>query len=100
MYPVMQAYGSLALEDNLEVGEAVLGRCSIFLHLHAPVPSSSQPKKQIHSLQWVLLGEDLVISPTLELWGLPVQVPIGPIAKGHGLVLGSLLLFLRATLVT
>ena len=28
-YPVMQAYGSLALEDNLEVGEVVLGRCSI-----------------------------------------------------------------------
>ena len=28
-YPVMQAYGSLALEDNSEVGEAVLGRCSI-----------------------------------------------------------------------
>ena len=27
-YPVMQAYGSLALKDNSEVGEAVLGRCS------------------------------------------------------------------------
>ena len=25
----MQAYGSLALENNSEVGEAVLGRCSI-----------------------------------------------------------------------
>ena len=28
-YTVMQAYGSLALEDNSEIGEAVLGRCSI-----------------------------------------------------------------------
>ena len=29
-YPVMQVYGSLVLEDNLEVSEAMLGRCSIF----------------------------------------------------------------------
>ena len=28
-YPVTQAYDSLALEDNSEVGEAVPGRCSI-----------------------------------------------------------------------
>ena len=28
-YPVMQVYVNLALKDNLEVGEAVLGRCSI-----------------------------------------------------------------------
>ena len=28
-YTVLLAYGSLALEDNSEVGEAVLGRCSI-----------------------------------------------------------------------
>ena len=28
-YPVMQKYGSLALEDNLEIGEVVQGRCSI-----------------------------------------------------------------------
>ena len=28
-YPVMQAYGKLALEDNSEVGQAVLSRCSI-----------------------------------------------------------------------
>ena len=28
-YPVIQAYGSLALEANLKVGEAVQGRCSI-----------------------------------------------------------------------
>ena len=27
--PVMQVYGSLVLEDNLEAGEAVLGRCNI-----------------------------------------------------------------------
>ena len=28
-YPVMEEYGSLALEDNSEIGEAVQGRCSI-----------------------------------------------------------------------
>ena len=28
-YHVMQAYGTLALEDNSEVGEVLLGRCSI-----------------------------------------------------------------------
>ena len=28
--PVVQTYGSLALKDNSEVGEAVLDRCSIF----------------------------------------------------------------------
>ena len=28
-YPVMQAYGNLVLQDNSEVGEAVMGRCSI-----------------------------------------------------------------------
>ena len=53
-YPVMQAHGSLALEDNPEVGEAVLGRCII----------SSQSNKHTQILQWVLLGEDSVISPT------------------------------------
>ena len=32
------------------------------------MPSSSQPKKQTHSLQWVLLGEEyLVVSPTCEV---------------------------------
>ena len=34
VYLVVQAYGSLALEDNSEVGEAVLGRCSNIVHLH------------------------------------------------------------------
>ena len=34
----------------------------------APVPSSSQSKK-IYSMQWVLLGEVLVISAACEVWG-------------------------------
>ena len=66
----MEAYGSLALEDISEVGAS------------APVPSSSQPKKQNKNLQWVLLEEDLVISPKR---GLPVQF-----LKGPGMVLGYL----------
>ena len=82
----MQAFGSLALEDNLEVGEAVAGQTYIVIPASAPVPSSSQPKKQAPSLQRVLLGEDLVIFPTCEV-GSPVRFPEGPIAKGPGLVL-------------
>ena len=56
----MQAYGSLVLEVISESGEAVLGRCSIS-YVCPAVTSSSQLKKQTHSLQWVLLKEDLVI---------------------------------------
>ena len=63
------------------------------------MPSSSQPKKQTHSLQWVLLGEDLVISPTFEGRGeSPVQFPEGPIAKGLGLVLGYLFMVSQTNL--
>ena len=101
----MQEYDSLALEDNLEIG--VVARPNIFLGIlylvnlllydrlkydlikekselgcwtdaFAPVPSSSQPKKQTHSLQWGLLREDLVIFPTYQ----------GPIVNGPGMVLG------------
>ena len=64
-YPVMPAYGSLALEDNLEVREAVLDRFSI--SPSAPVLYISHPNKQTHSLQRVLLGDDLVISPTCDV---------------------------------
>ena len=59
-YPVMQVYGSLALEK----------RCwadVVFPAATALVPSSSQPKKPTHSLEWVLRGDDLVISPTCEV---------------------------------
>ena len=40
----------------------------------APVPSSFQLKMQTHSLQRVLLGEDLVISPTCEV-GVAGSIP-------------------------
>ena len=55
----MPAYGSLALVKR-DWADTVLPAS-------APVPSSSQSKKQTHSLQWVLLGEDLGISPTCEV---------------------------------
>ena len=48
-YPVMQAYGSLALEDNLDVNEALLDRSSILVS--APAPSTYQPMKKTHRLQ-------------------------------------------------
>ena len=44
----MPAHGNLPLEDNSEVGEALPGRCRF--PASAPVLSSSQPKKQNHSL--------------------------------------------------
>ena len=48
-----------------EVGETVLGRCSMYA---LSVPSSSQqPKEQATSLQCVILGENLVISVTCEV---------------------------------
>ena len=74
-YPVSQAYGSLDLGDNSEVDEAVLGRCSVSCAVS--VPSSSQPKNQTHGLQGVLLGEDLVISPTCKVGGLSDQMQKG-----------------------
>ena len=46
-YPVVQAYGSLVLKDNLELGEVVFPAS-------APIPSSSQPKKHTHS--WGFAG--------------------------------------------
>ena len=50
----------------------------------------SQPKKQTHSLQWVLLGEDSAISPICEVGqgeGAAGSIPEGPIVKGIGKVL-------------
>ena len=65
-YTVMQVYCSgLALEDNSGIGEAV--RADLVYPVSALVPSSTQPKKQTHNSQWVLLGEDLVISSTYEV---------------------------------
>ena len=54
---VMQVYDSLVVENNSEVGQMAL------------VPSSFQSKKQTHSLERGLLGEDWVISPIRELGG-------------------------------
>ena len=44
-YPIMQAYDSLTLEDNSEVGEDVLGRCTIVVAASVSVPSRFEPKK-------------------------------------------------------
>lgn len=57
----MQSYGSLASEDSSKVDDALLDRYT-------------QIKKQFHSLQWVVLEEDLVISPTCEL-GVAGSIP-------------------------
>ena len=50
---------------------------------------SSQPKKQTHSFQWVLLGEDLVIYPNCGV-GVASLIPKGTIVKGPGMALGYL----------
>ena len=74
----MQAYDNLALEDKSGV--------DVVFPESAPGPSRSQTKKQTHCLQWVLLGEDLVISPTCEGGGVAGSIPgkKKPIAKGPG----------------
>ena len=51
----------------------------------------------MRNLQWVLLGEDLVISPTCEGGG---ELPEGPITKGPGLVLGYLFIVSQTNLST
>ena len=64
----------------------------------APVPSSSQPKKQTYRLQRVLLlGEDLVISPTREV-GVIGWILEGSIVKGPGKVLGYLFVVSQSNL--
>ena len=58
-YPVMQAYGSLAFENNSEVGEAMLIRRSI---------SCVCPSQKVDPhLTIDLLDKGLVIFPTCEL---------------------------------
>ena len=59
----MAAY--LALEDNLEVSEMVLGRCSSISCV-----SVNRRSRQTHSLQWILLlGGDLMICLLTMKWG-------------------------------
>ena len=65
-YPVGQAYGSLVLR--------IIWRLLKYITVSASVPSTSQPKKHTHSSQWVLLGEDLVISPICEV-GVTGSIP-------------------------
>ena len=59
-YPIQQAYGSPALEDNSEVGQAVLSRCSISC---VCISAFQLPAKEanLQTLQWVLLRDNLVI---------------------------------------
>ena len=64
MGPVIQAYGSLALENNSEVGEALLGICSLYLHQCLLAPSK---RCRPTGCNGSFLGGDLVISPTCEV---------------------------------
>ena len=56
--PCKQAYDSLALEDKLEIGKAVLGKCSI--------SCISTPAFWLPAKEAALLEEDLVVSPACE----------------------------------
>ena len=78
-YFVMLVCGSLALEVKSEVDEAVLERCSVFPRL-AP----SQRSRQTRSWQRVLLREDLVISPTIEVGGSRFDSQNNQSRKGMG----------------
>ena len=61
----MQAYGSLALEDNSEIGEGMLGREKYFLRMHQYFPTPSARSRPTD--RNAILGEDLVILPSKEL---------------------------------
>ena len=65
-----------------------------------PVPSSSQPKKQTHSLQWILLGEDLVISPTCEVEGCRFDSRKDQLQKSLEWSRDTSIWFLKPTLVS
>ena len=57
-YPVMQAHGSIAWEDNSEVGKAVLGRYSTSCVCYLPAKEAGP--------QQLVMG-DLVISPACKV---------------------------------
>ena len=64
----------------------------------APVSSSSQQKKQTHSLQWGLLGEDLVISPACEVGGCQFNSRKDQLRKGLDVSRDTSSLFLSSTI--
>ena len=76
-YPVLQAYGSLALKDISEAGGMVLDKCSISCICTSTFILPARAKECNRSF---LLGEDLVIFPTCEVGQLE-----GPISKGPGM---------------
>ena len=90
-HPVMQAYDNLALEDNLEIGQAVLGK----VLTSAPVPSSSQPKKHTHSLR-----KDLVSSSTCEGGGCRFNSRKDQLQKGLKWSVDASLSFFSPTLLS
>ena len=60
VFPVMQAYGNLGLEDNSEVGGVVLGRCSISCVCTSAfyLPTSQEADSQHSmSLSWRGFGD-------------------------------------------
>ena len=63
----MQAYGSRLRRIIRRLTKWCWAE-SIFCAF-APIPSKYQPMKQTRSLQWVLLGEDFVISSTCGMGG-------------------------------
>ena len=56
----------------------------------------TRQNKQIHSLQWVLLGGGFGDFPYLWSGQLPVRFSEGPITKGSGMVLGYLCMVSKA----
>ena len=82
MYPVMHAYGILAWR--------IIRRLVKWCWADVVFPASAPvPKNQTHSLQWGLLGEDLVICPTCEVVASPVRFPKGPIPKEPGMTMDT-----------
>ena len=92
----MRVYGSLALEDNSEVGEEVLGRCRI----SCVCTSAFQlPAKEADpQLAMGPSGDDLLISPTCEVAGSLLRFLEDPFMKGPGMVLGYFFMLSKSSL--
>ena len=75
---------------NVSVWQRLVNLCwsDVVFPVSAPVPSNSQPKKQTHSLQWVLLGfGDFPISEVGVAGSVPEKINFERAWNGPGIPL-------------
>ena len=87
MFPVMQAYGSLALEDSLEVDEAVLGRCRISCDCTSAFKFPDKEADPHFAMR--PSGRRSSDFPYLQSGGRRFSFVEGPFAKGPRILIGG-----------